>query len=261
MPTPRSQDTEPCLDPAVSQWEYAGRLRVTVVFPPWKRNTPFKTRQVKGTMRTISRRQFSFGLAGLLAAGVARPQSLLREATPAQPAGPFYPRTPPLDDDNDLTQVKGQEGTAQGQISDLSGRVLDVNGTPLARVRVEIWQCDANGRYRHPGDTGSRPLDPGFQGFGHTRSDGSGFYRFRTIRPVAYPGRTPHIHVAVFPEGHTPFVTQLYVENESRNEADFLYRRVPADKRHLVSAEFRERDRPPVRWDARWDIVLGVTPA
>jgi len=183
------------------------------------------------------------------------------EPTPRQPAGPFYPAQLPLDDDNDLTRVAGHAARAKGVICDLSGAVVDVNGRPLASHRVEIWQCDANGRYRHPRDPGTTPLDPGFQGHGHALTDGDGRYRFRTIRPVAYPGRTPHIHVAVFPPGGPPFVTQLYVAGDPRNAEDFLYRRLPAERRHLVTVPFEASEGSEAELAARFDVVLGATPA
>lgn len=123
----------------------------------------------------------------------------LLPGTPAQTAGPFYPPVLPLDDDADLTRVEGTPGQADGRITDLAGRVLDNSGRPLSGVRVEIWQCDANGRYRHPAERGSAPIDPCFQGHGRTVTDSLGRYWFRTIRPVPYPGRTPHIHAAVLP--------------------------------------------------------------
>jgi protocatechuate 3,4-dioxygenase beta subunit len=159
--------------------------------------------------------------------------------TPRQSAGPFYPNQPLLDDDNDLTRVPGRDGQASGIISDLGGRVLDQNGRPLVGARIEIWQCDANGRYRHSGDRRDVEPDPAFQGFGKTLTDAEGRYRFRTIRPVPYPGRTPHIHAAVFREGAEPFVTQIYVAGEARNADDFLFRRIPSEVRHLATADFQ----------------------
>jgi protocatechuate 3,4-dioxygenase beta subunit len=178
--------------------------------------------------------------------------------TPRQSAGPFYPDQLPLDDDNDLVHVRGQAAAAKGEVADLGGRLLDRNGRPLHGMRIEIWQCDANGRYRHRRDPGRRPIDPGFQGFGHTLTDAEGGYRFLTIRPVPYPGRTPHIHVAVFPPGDEPFVTQLYVADEPRNSGDFLYQRVPDDRRHLVTADFVPGGGADAPLQARWDIVLGL---
>lgn len=212
-------------------------------------------------MARLTRRRLVLGATGLLAAYALPSLAGLRRPTPSQPAGPFYPAERPLDDDSDLTRVQGQERPAKGRISDVGGRVLDRNGRPLPDLRIEIWQCDANGRYRHPRDIGDRPIDPGFQGLGHTVTDKQGRYRFRTIRPVPYPGRTPHIHVAVFPTGERPFVTQLYVAGEPRNGQDFLYQRVPEEQRQLVTAEFEPTGAANVEFTATWDIVLGITPA
>lgn len=201
----------------------------------------------------LKRRRWMLGLGGLLASGVVARAARL--ATPAQTAGPFYPVELPLDRDNDLTRVEGARGVAKGRITDLTGRLLDVNDRPVRAARIEIWQCDANGHYHHPRDPG--PRDPSFQGFGHTVTDAAGRYRFRTIRPVPYPGRTPHIHVAVFREGEEPFVTQLYVRGEPRNDADFLFRRVPPEHRALVTAEFVPAKRGDAELEAVFDIVLA----
>lgn len=204
------------------------------------------------------RRDFLQRLAGFaaIAATPGGVQALLQ--TPRQTAGPFYPPRLPLDDDNDLAHVVGHGAVAKGQLTDLGGRLLDRNGKPLAGMRIEIWQCDANGRYRHPRDLGRQPLDPGFQGIGHTLSDSEGRYRFLTIKPVPYPGRTPHIHVAVYPNGERPFITQLYVAGELRNAGDFLFNRVPVESRSLVTAEFVHSALPNAEFQARWDIILGV---
>ncbi len=212
-------------------------------------------------MLSKTRRQILIGTAGLLTALALPPAVRAVMLTPRQPAGPFYPTEPPLDDDNDLVRVDGQDRIAEGLVSDLSGRLLDGNGQPLSGVRIEIWQCDANGRYRHPRDPGRRAIDPGFQGFGHTVTDDTGRYRFRTIRPVPYPGRTPHIHVAVRPRGAEPFVTQLYVAGEPRNADDFLFRRIPLEQRDQVLAEFIAGPHPDAPLKAHWDIVLGATRA
>ena len=209
-------------------------------------------------MARASRRRFLTTSAGILLAGATAPLAAALTPTPRQSAGPFYPVELPLDDDNNLVQVAGREGLAQGRHADLTGRLLDSAGRPVAGRRIEIWQCDANGRYRHPRDPGNRDPDPAFQGHGHTRTDGEGRYRFRTIRPVPYPGRTPHIHVAVLMEGERPFVTQLYVADEPRNDSDFLFRSIPVEKRGLVTAAFR----PAGEGDllrAEWDIVLGTS--
>ena len=204
-----------------------------------------------------NRRKLLIGAATLLFTAPLGAARRKLQLTPKQPAGPFYPVQLPLDDDNDLTQVRGLSERAKGRITDLSGRILDLNGRPLPRMRIEIWQCDVNGRYRHPRDERDKPMDVNFQGHGHTTTSEDGEYRFRTIRPTPYPGRTPHIHVAVFPPGDRPFVTQLYVRGEPRNAHDFLFMRVPQERRHLVQADFLPAPRDVVELNARFDIVLG----
>jgi len=194
---------------------------------------------------------------GITAALVALPSAAGRLLpTPRQTAGPFYPVELPLDHDNDLTRVRGRPGLARGRVADVGGRLVDVAGRPLRGVRIEIWQCDANGRYHHPHDTGG-VIDPGFQGFGHTVTDADGRYRFRTIRPVPYPGRTPHIHFAVLPEGVPRFTTQLYVKGEPRNAHDFLFNHIPVERRGLVLAEFAPARAGDAGLSANFDIVLG----
>ena len=202
------------------------------------------------------RRRIILATGGLLAAASTTATAAL--LTPRQSSGPFYPVELPLDDDNDLIHVAGQPAAARGQAAHVHGRLLDRNGNPLQGTRIEIWQCDANGRYRHPRDPGRREIDPGFQGFGHTTTDDQGHYRFLTIRPVPYPGRTPHIHVAVYPRGERRFVTQLYVDGEARNAGDFLYQRIPVEKRPLVTAAFEPTTSAGEELSARWDIVIGV---
>jgi protocatechuate 3,4-dioxygenase beta subunit len=208
-----------------------------------------------------SRRAFLQQLAGFALTATVPVGVHAATPTPRQTAGPFYPPQLPLDHDNDLVHVAGHDTVAAGQITDLTGRLLDRNGHPLPKVRIEIWQCDANGRYRHPRDSGEPPIDPGFQGMGQTRTDGQGRYRFLTIKPTPYPGRTPHIHVAVYPPGERPFITQLYVAGEPRNARDFLYNRIAAEQRHRVTASFVPSALPDAELEARWDIILGVSGA
>jgi protocatechuate 3,4-dioxygenase, beta subunit len=200
------------------------------------------------------RRTLLLGLAATLVSAPALAARL--QPTPSQTAGPFYPPQLPLDDDNDLTRVRGAAGVARGQITDLTGRLLDLDGKPIRGARIEIWQCDANGRYHHPDDRGPAP-DPNFQGLGHHVTDADGRYRFRTIRPVPYPGRTPHIHYAVFLPGQSPFTTQLYIAGDPRNDRDFLFRAVPPERRALLQAEFRPAKSGRAEYSASFDLVLG----
>lgn len=153
--------------------------------------------------------------------------------TPAQTEGPFYPVELPNDTDFDLLR-QGDLGYARGQASWLDGTVLDRDGRPVRGAHVEIWQCDVDGRYRHPRDGGR--ADPAFQAFGRAAVDAQGRYRFHTIRPVAYAGRTPHIHVKVKIAQRELLTTQLYVEGDPGNAADGLWRglREPLDRAALT---------------------------
>lgn len=181
-------------------------------------------------------------------------------ATPPQTTGPFYPRDLPLDRDNDLVRVAGAEAPARGQLTHVFGRVLDREGRPLSGARVEIWQCNAFGRYHHPRDTRDAPLDPGFQGYGETVSSADGAYRFRTIRPVPYPGRTPHIHFAVQAPGSTRLVTQMYVAGEPANARDRLYNSI-RDSAARAAVTVALVPAPEIEPDAiagRFDLVLGL---
>ncbi len=163
------------------------------------------------------------GLAGLIG---ARPL-LAAEAvlTPWQTTGPFYPEELPLDADNDLVRVAGRDQPAEGVITHIFGEVLGRDGRPLGGAQVEIWQCDAQGRYHHPRDRGGQ-ADPNFQGYGTMTTGADAAFRFRTIRPVAYPGRTPHIHFAIRAPGMKPFSTQMYVEGEPLNARDGVLNRI-----------------------------------
>lgn len=180
-------------------------------------------------------------LAGALIAGpaiTARAQAVAK--TPAATEGPFYP-TPPMrlsDVDNDLVKVAGLLREAGGEIIHLSGRVLDRAGRPRSGVRVEIWQCDVNGKYLHPGDDGGRQYDTGFQGFGHDITGPDGSYFFRTIRPTIYPGRTPHIHVKVLEAGRELLTTQFYLSDHPENARDRIYNRLSETEKAQVTMTF-----------------------
>ncbi|MDJ0808092.1 MAG: protocatechuate 3,4-dioxygenase [Gammaproteobacteria bacterium] len=177
--------------------------------------------------------------------------------TPAQSSGPFYPLQLPQDDDNDLVSFDGSNTPAKGEITHLTGQVVDVDGLPVANARVEIWQCDANGRYRHPWDENSAALDPNFQGHGSYQCSEDGRYRFRTIRPVAYPGRTPHIHFAISGPGFEPLVTQMYVSGEPLNDKDFILNNVHPELRQNVLVDLVKTQRPD-EWSGHFRIVLAA---
>jgi len=196
--------------------------------------------------------------SGLSAAALvaATPALAALKPTPRQTRGPFYPEAFPLDSDNDLVRVKGKAARALGEVTHLSGRILDTAGKPVPGARVEIWQCDANGVYHHQGDGRRDRIDGNFQGYGRTRAAADGGYRFRTIKPVPYPGRTPHIHFAVAAPGFEEISTQMYVEGHPQNPRDFLYRQV-AGSGAMIAARFSpasEIERDALK--ARFDLVL-----
>lgn len=181
-------------------------------------------------------------------------------ATPPQTEGPFYPRDWEGDTDNDLVAVQGEDAKAMGTVLLLQGRVVDVAGQPLAGASVEIWQCDAHGIYRHPRDErGDRRRDAGFQGRGRTYADAAGRYRFRTIRPVPYSGRTPHIHFRIEPRDVPALTTQMYVFGEERNARDGVLGSI-RDPRQRESVIVRLEPADRLEKDAlagHFDIVLA----
>jgi protocatechuate 3,4-dioxygenase, beta subunit len=170
----------------------------------------------------LNRRSLLINAAAVTAVAVIPKNLVAAElvATPGQTEGPYYPVAFPPDMDNDLVRVTGQATQALGQVVHVNGRVLDTRGQPKPGSVVEIWQCDANGIYRHPRAGGQGHVDHAFQGYGRTQVDEQGQYQFRTIRPVPYPGRTPHIHFAVHVPGQGRFVTQMYIEGEPLNSRD-----------------------------------------
>ena len=159
-----------------------------------------------------------------------------RRLTPSQTEGPFYPVQLPRDIDHDLLR-NGSLHYVQGQPAWVDGSVTDIDGRPVAGAQVEIWQCDGAGHYHHPGD-GNR-ADAAFQGFGKVQVDAGGRYRFRTIRPVAYTGRAPHIHVKVRLGARTLLTSQLYVQGDPGNPRDGVWRNLRDDAdRAAVTAPF-----------------------
>jgi len=183
--------------------------------------------------RTLMAYASAAGLAPMMPLGAGAADLVL---TPGQTEGPFYPVTLPADVDNDLVRVQEAGARALGTVAHVGGSVLDRRGRPVSGAVVEIWQCDANGRYRHPRAPEQALFDSAFQGYGRTAADPSGRYSFRTIRPVPYPGRTPHIHVAVIVPGMGRFVTQMYVEGEPLNQRDGLLNSIrdPAARRSVI---------------------------
>ena len=191
-------------------------------------------------MTNTSRRIFLGRLGAVAIAPLAATPVLAddRPPTPRMTEGPFYPRTLPKDTDSDLTRVQGRAGTAEGKVLEVTGRVVDRSGKPRAGARVEIWQCDAFGQYHHVGEPEGAG-DANFQGFGAVVTDNDGRYAFRTIRPVPYPGRTPHIHFTVLENGKRRLTSQMFMEGEPGNARDGLYRYLGSDAK-LVTVKLEQ---------------------
>ena len=211
-----------------------------------------------------SRRRF---LAGSLALGTAAftlPGVFAEELTrtPAQTEGPFYPTKLPLDTDNDLLVINDTITPAVGEITHLSGKILGLNGEPVRNAVVEIWQVDHHGAYLHEGSAHRDKADSHFQGFGRFLTGSTGEYYFRTIKPVPYPGRTPHIHFAVKLKGQETFTTQCYIQGHPGNERDGIWRSVRDPKaRAAITVAFEPIKESKVgELAARFDIVPGFTP-
>lgn len=177
--------------------------------------------------------------------------------TPAQTEGPFYPDSLPDDRDNDLLRIAGEEGHAKGEPLELAGTLSDPEGQPFADCLLEIWQADAAGRYHHSEDRAEGARDLAFQGYGTTRTDSQGRYSFRTIRPVPYGSRTPHIHFKVHhPDGNV-LTTQMYVAGEQLNESDWLYNRLSPEQQALVTVTLeRLEEDEEAAWTGHFPIVL-----
>lgn len=209
-----------------------------------------------------SRRQFlqsaGFGAAffttpGLFAEQLAR--------TPGMTEGPFYPDKLPLDTDNDLLTINDGLTPAVGEITHVTGKLLSPAGEPIRNALVEIWQCDANGAYLHSGTSNRENRDSNFQGYGRFLTDRKGQYYFRTIKPVPYPGRTPHIHFAISKGNDRLLTTQMFIDGHEQNARDGIFRRLGAEGQKLVAVPLRPiPDSNLGELAANFDLVVGRTP-
>jgi protocatechuate 3,4-dioxygenase, beta subunit len=208
----------------------------------------------RGLLAGFALGALAFTERGLLAEELTR--------TPAQTEGPFYPDRLPLDTDNDLLIVNNAITPAVGTITHLTGRVLDARGEPVRNALVEIWQVDNGGAYLHTGTLNKERQDANFQGFGRFLTGSTGEYYFRTIKPVPYPGRTPHIHVKVRQGERDLLVSQCYIEGDPGNERDGIWRslRTPAERRALTLPFEPVQGSRIGELAAHFEIVLGVTP-
>src|SRR5262245_14009866 len=211
----------------------------------------------------LTRRGFLHGLA-LGSAAFLVPGAFAEELvrTPRQTEGPFYPDKLPLDTDNDLLIINDSITPAVGKITHLSGRILDARGQPVRNALVEIWQVDNNGAYLHSRSGNGDKRDSNFQGFGRFLTGSNGEYYFRTIKPVPYPGRTPHIHFKVKKKDKELLTTQCYVKGDPGNERDGILRSIRDRRaREAIIIDFAPmKDSRIGELVARFDIVLGFTP-
>jgi len=222
-------------------------------------NTPALAQIMAAHDRRRFLRQLSFGAALFTVPG-AFAEELVR--TPPQTEGPFYPDKLPLDTDNDLIVINDGTTPAVGEISWVGGRVLDARGQPIRNALVEIWQCDHNGAYLHSGTGNREKRDTHFQGFGRFLTGSTGEYVFRTIKPVPYPGRTPHIHFAIKIKGKKELITQCYIKGHPGNEKDGIWKNIKDEKaRANVTVPFEPMKGSRIgELTARFDVVMGLTP-
>lgn len=199
-----------------------------------------------------ARRRLLKGTLGGTTAMASAP--LLAAVTPTQTEGPFFPNRsqPDTDTDADLTRIEGHSERALGEIVEVSGRVLDEDGNPIAGALIDVWQANAKGRYAHERDPNPAPLDPNFQGWAKLTTDAEGGYRFRTIKPGPYQvgeawSRPPHIHFKVARRGFHELTTQMYFAGDPLNDLDRLLQSVPESERGMLIVDFRpgsEADAP-----------------
>lgn len=189
-----------------------------------------------------------------------------KQPTPAQTAGPFYPEhtaftatDEPLEKpDADLIVTGPDAPVAMGQPLRLRGQIVTTNGEPVANAAVRIWQCDATGHYRHSADRPEESRDDNFQGYGVTVSDAQGGYEFRTIVPVPYPGRTPHIHFAVQTPSGRQLTTQMYIAQNSSNVKDLLFGWLSRSEQRALTAPLeRANSKTATGHSAYFQIVLA----
>jgi protocatechuate 3,4-dioxygenase, beta subunit len=214
----------------------------------------------------LSRRQLLRGGLAFGALAFMTPEAFAAELmkTPRLTEGPFYPDKLPLDTDNDLIIIGKSTTPAIGEVTHLTGRILDTSGSPTKDATIEIWQCDANAVYIHTRDSGpkEKQRDKNFQGYGRFETDSQGGYRFRTIKPVPYPGRpAPHIHFKVSKNGHEVLTSQIFIDSHPGNARDGVFAdlRDPID-RELCMTEFKKiKDSKIGELSASLDIVVGRT--
>lgn len=182
--------------------------------------------------------------------------------TPRQTEGPYYPDHLPVDQDSDLIHVQGDAAAALGTVTNFGGRLLNADGKPISNASIELWQADNNGCYIHSrGVQKGKERDTHFQGFGKVTTNEKGEYRFHTIMPGLYTGRTRHYHIAVMKDGKRMLTTQLYHAGEPQNDRDGVLKGIKDEAQRLsVIREFKPVSTGSKELYATWDIVMGTTP-
>ncbi len=165
--------------------------------------------------------------------------------TPPQTEGPFYPVSDQADEDTDLVIVNGSKQRAYGEVVLVEGTLTNQTGGVVANALVEIWQACSSGRYNHPSDTNTAPLDPNFQYWGKAVTNEKGFYSFRTIIPGSYPAdvgwdRPPHIHFKISKLGYNELITQMYFEGEVLNAKDLILKKLSEEDQQKVIVKFKK---------------------
>lgn len=189
---------------------------------------------------------------------------VLLPQTLSEVTGPVFGHDRVGPDDNDLT--KGHDGAPIGERIIVTGRVLDGDGRPVPHTLVELWQCNATGRYRHDNDQHDAPLDPNFTGAGRAITDADGVYAFTTIKPGAYPWRNhhnawrpQHLHFSLFgPSFMTRLVTQMYFPGDPLLPLDPIFNCVTdarARERMICTFDI-DATEPEFALGYRFDIVL-----
>jgi len=193
------------------------------------------------------RRVLQTGLVSSVGLGVstACASETARTITPPQTSGPFYPIVEQADKDADLTIFGDSDTVALGEIVTVEGGVYGDDGFPIVDAIVDIWQANAAGRYAHEIDWNPAPLDPNFQGWAILKTDSNGRYRFKTIKPGAYPAATgwdrpPHIHFKVSRRGYHEITTQMYFDKEPLNDVDRILKALPESEQTSVIAKRTE---------------------
>ncbi len=189
---------------------------------------------------------------------VQMPQTL------SETTGPLFHARDVKESDADLTAQHA--GEPIGERMFVTGRVLDENGRPLPQVLVEMWQANAAGRYKHIVDNHDAPMDPNFTGFGRALTDVNGQYRFKTIKPGAYPWRNhynawrpAHLHFSLFGQGFAQrLVTQMYFPGDPLLEFDPMYTSVSNERarQRLIASFDWENAVPEYAIAYRFDIIL-----